>query len=138
MLFLLQLLIVVVIVSGKQRIGTPTTLNWKFLYLNRLNKHQVDYCRFLGILPQKRFIIHIINPPPHTHTHNFSIQNCLQNSDIVQFRFQSPERCNIKYLKNTKLYSIELLRTEMTSDPSNYHREYSPDGARISIKFSIL
>ena len=32
----------------------------------------------------------------------------------------------MKHLKNTKLYSIEFLRTEMTSDPSNYHREYSP------------
>ena len=34
--------------------------------------------------------------------------------------------CIIKQLKNTELYSVEFLRTEMTSDPSNYHREYSP------------
>ena len=32
----------------------------------------------------------------------------------------------IKHLKNTKLYSIEFLRTEMTSDPSNRNREYEP------------
>ena len=35
--------------------------------------------------------------------------------------------CVIKHLKNTKLYSIEFLRTEMTSDPladpSNWNRE---------------
>ena len=46
---------------------------------------------------------------------------CPQNSDTdrVQFRFQSLERCIIKHFeKNTKLYSIEFLRTEMTSDPS--------------------
>ena len=33
--------------------------------------------------------------------------------------------CN-KHLKNTKLYSVELLRTEMMSDPSNGNREYEP------------
>ena len=29
-----------------------------------------------------------------------------------------------KHLKNKELYSIEFLRTDMTSDPSNYHKEY--------------
>ena len=43
----------------------------------------------------------------------------------VQF-FNSILSMYYKTLKNTKLYSIEFLRTEMTSDPSNYHREYSP------------
>ena len=28
-------------------------------------------------------------------------------------------KVDIKHLKNTKVYSIEFLRTEMTSDPSN-------------------
>ena len=65
-------------------------------------------------------IIHIINSP-----HNFSVQNRPQNSDRVRLRFQSPRRCIIKHLKNTKLYSIEFLRTEMTSYSSYYHREYS-------------
>ena len=68
--------------------------------------------------------MHIIS-----YSYNFSIQNCPKNSDRVQFRFQSPQRCIIKHLKNGKQYSIEFLRTEMTSDPSNYHREYSPDGS---------
>ena len=58
--------------------------------------------------------------------YNFSIQNCHQNGDRVQLGFQSPKWCIIKHLKHTKLYSIEFLRTEMTSDLSNYHREYSP------------
>ena len=66
------------------------------------------------IITLKSIIIHIINSP-----YNFSMQNCPQNSDRVQLRFQSPEKCIIKhqYLKNTKLYSIEYLRTEMTPDP---------------------
>ena len=49
--------------------------------------------------------------------YNFSKQNGPQNSDRVQFGLQSPERCITKHLKNTKLYSIEFLRTEMTADP---------------------
>ena len=43
------------------------------------------------------------------------MQNCPQNIDRVQFQFQSLRI--IKHLINTKLYSIEFLRTEMTSDP---------------------
>ena len=70
---------------------------------------------------QISFIIHTVNSP-----YNSSIQNCPQNSDRVQLQFQSPKRCIIKHLNHAKLYSIEFLRTEMTSDPSNYHREYSP------------
>ena len=69
-------------------------------------------------------IVHIINSP-----YNFSIPNCPQSSDRVQLRFQSPERYIIKYLKHTKLYSIELLRTEKTSDPSNCHRKCSSYGS---------
>ena len=71
-----------------------------------------------------QFIIHFINSQ-----YNFFIQNCPQNSDRVQLRFQSPKRCIIKHLKHTKLNSIDFLRTEMTSDLSNYHREYSPYGS---------
>ena len=33
-----------------------------------------------------------------------------------------------KHLKNTKLYSIEFLRTKMTSDLSNWSREHEPSG----------
>ena len=44
-------------------------------------------------------------------------------SSLIQFY-----RCVIKHLKNTELQSIEFLRTEITSDPSNYHIEYSPYG----------
>ena len=40
-----------------------------------------------------------------------------------------PEQCIIKHLKNTKLYYVEFLRTEITSDPSKYHRECSLDGS---------
>ena len=78
----------------------------------------------------RNFIIHFINSQ-----YNFSIQNCPQNSDRVQLRFQSPERCIIKHLKHTKLNSIEFLRTEMTSDLSNYLREYSPDGSYSLFQF---
>ena len=42
--------------------------------------------------------------------YNFSEQNCPQNSYGVQFRFQSSKRCDIKHLKNKKLYCIEFLR----------------------------
>ena len=76
------------------------------------------------------FIIHFINSQ-----YNFSIQNCPQNSDRVQLRFQSPKWCIIKHLKHTKLNSIEFLRTEMTSDLSNYHREYSPYGSYSPFQF---
>ena len=31
-----------------------------------------------------------------------------------------------KHLKNTKLYSTEFLRTELTSDTSDWNREYEP------------
>ena len=79
---------------------------------------------------QNKLIIHIVDSP-----YNFSIQNCPQNSDRAQVRFQSPKRCIIKHLKHTKLYSIEFLRTEMTSDPSNYHREYSPCGSYSLFQF---
>ena len=75
-------------------------------------------------------IIHFINSQ-----YNFSIQNCPQNSDRVQLRFQSPKRCIIKHLKHTKLNSIEFLRTEMTSDLSDYHREYSPYGSYSLFQF---
>ena len=47
--------------------------------------------------------------------HNNARQYCPRNSDRVQFQLQSPERCIMKHLKNTKLHSIEFLRTEMTS-----------------------
>ena len=40
-----------------------------------------------------------------------------------------------KHLKNTKLYSIEFLRTEMTSDPQDITREYSPDGLYSLFQF---
>ena len=53
--------------------------------------------------------------------------HCPQNGDKVQFQFQSPKQCIIRHLLNTKLYSIEFLRTEMMSQPSNYDIEYSPD-----------
>ena len=59
-------------------------------------------------------------------------------NDEVQFQFQSPERCIIKHLGNTKLYSIEFLRTEMTSDPSNNHREYSPDSSSFLFQFDVI
>ena len=59
----------------------------------------------------------------------------LQNSDRVQFGSQSPKQCIMKHLKNTKLYSIEFLRTEITSDRSNYHREYSTDGSYSLFQF---
>ena len=52
----------------------------------------------------------------------------------VQF-FNSILLVYYKTLKNTKLYSIEFLRTEMTSDTSNYHREYSPYGSYSLFQF---
>ena len=79
---------------------------------------------------QSIIIIYISNSP-----YNFSVQNCPQNSDRVQFRFQSPERCIIEHLMNTKLHSIDLLGTEMTSDSSNYRREYSPGGSYSLFEF---
>ena len=50
---------------------------------------------------------------------------------VIEYSFGSSpmKKCIIKHSKHTKLYSIEFLRTEMTSDPSNYHREYSPYGS---------
>ena len=75
-------------------------------------------------------VIYIINSP-----YNLSLQNCPQYSDRVQFRFLSPELCIIEHLKNTKLYPIEFSRTEMTSDPSNYHRDYSPHGSNSLFLF---
>ena len=74
--------------------------------------------------------MHIFNS-----TYYLSIQNCPQNSDGVQFRFQSPEWCMIKILKDSKLYSIEFLRMETTSDPSVYHREYSPNSSYSPVQF---
>ena len=53
----------------------------------------------------------------------------------VQYRLQSSKGCVIKRLKKTKLYSIAFLRAEMTSDPSNNHREYSPYGSYSLFKF---
>ena len=49
---------------------------------------------------------------------------------LIQFYW-----CIIKHLKNTKLYSIEFLRTEIMSDPSNYHRDYSPYGSYSLFQF---
>ena len=34
-----------------------------------------------------------------------------------------------KNLKNTKLCYLEFLSLDMTSDPSDYHRQYSPEGS---------
>ena len=86
------------------------------LYLKSLSKVLSSKLENLMTL-----IIHINSP------YNFSIPNCPQNGDRVQFLFQSPEQCIIKQLKHTKLYSIYFLRTEVMSELSNYHREYSPD-----------
>ena len=74
--------------------------------------------------------MHIITSP-----YNFSIQNCPQNSDRVQLRIQSPKWCILKHLKNKKLHSVESLKTEMMSDPSNYHKEYSPYGTHSLFQF---
>ena len=46
--------------------------------------------------------MHIINSP-----YNFSIQNCPQNNDRVQLRFQSPERCIIKLDGSYSLFQFE-------------------------------
>ena len=73
------------------------------------------------ILPQNIVIIHFINSP-----YDFSIQNCPKRRDRVQLRFQSPKRFVIKHLKQSKLYSVAFLRTEMTSEPSKYRRENLP------------
>ena len=51
-------------------------------------------------------------------------------SSSIQFYW-----CIIKHLKNTKLYSIEFLRTETTLDFSNYNREYSPYGSYSLFQF---
>ena len=48
------------------------------------------------------------------------------------------EWCILKHLKNTELYFIEFLRTEMTSDSSNYHREDSPDGSYSLFQFERI
>ena len=34
----------------------------------------------------------------------------------------------VKRSRNALLFSVEFLRTEITPDPSNYHRQYSPKG----------
>ena len=111
-------------------------------YLRKLyeffgGRHCFCYCPWPLVQQKNRhliglncIIIHFMNSP-----YNFSIQNCPQNSDRVQLRFQSPKRCIIKHLKLTELYSIEFLRTEMTSDLSNYHREYSPYGSYSLFQF---
>ena len=76
-------------------------------------------CGFFRIMYViKTFIIHLTNSP-----YNFFIQNC------PQFGLQSSKRCMIKLLRNTRLCSIKFFGTEMKSDRSNYHREYSPDGS---------
>ena len=62
----------------------------------------------------------------------YQIIGSLLFSSLIQFHW-----CIIKHLKNTKLYPIEFLRTEMTSDPSNYHREYSPYGSYSLFQFEI-
>ena len=72
----------------------------------------------LSYLPSVKYTLqtpHIISP----------YKTVLRIVIRVQFWFQSPKRCIIKHLKHTKLYTIEFLRTEMTSYPSNYHKEYS-------------
>ena len=46
----------------------------------------------------QKFILHAFFPH----------KNCPQNSNRVQFWFQSPERCIIKHLKSAKPYSIEF------------------------------
>ena len=49
---------------------------------------------------------------PHYNTHyqlpyNFSILNCPQNSDRVQLRFQSPEKCIIKPYGSYSLFQFD-------------------------------
>ena len=97
--------------------------------LFRFTFFKIAIFNFLKAL-SRPIIIQIVNSP-----YNFSIQNFLQNSDRVQLQFQSPEKCTIKHLKHTKLYSIELLSIEMTSDPSNYHREYSTYSSNSVFQF---
>ena len=90
-------------------------------YLLRVWNYQVyDFVALVALIS---FTIHVINSAC-----NFSIQNCTQNSDRVQFRTRSPKRYIIKHLKNTKLYSVKFLRTEMTSDSSSYRKEHSLRG----------
>ena len=68
-------------------------------------------------------------------SHNFHIKNWPQNSDRVQFRFQSHKQRIIKPLKTAELHPTEFLRTEMTSNPSNYQREYSWNGSYSLFQF---
>ena len=44
-----------------------------------------------------------------------------------------PQTVYLKHIKNAKLYFVEFLRREMTSDSTNYHRKYRPI---YSVKFS--
>ena len=69
--------------------------------------------------------------------YNFCTQYCPQNIDRIQIHFQPPERCIVKHLKNTKLNSIKLLRTKMTSHFSNYHRESSISVLKNPIEYSF-
>ena len=71
---------------------------------------KIEYPSQSLLFIRKEVILHIINSP-----YNFCIQNFLQNSDRVQFRFQPPERCIIKHLRNRKLYSIVSLGTDLDS-----------------------
>ena len=92
-----------------------------------LKKSEALTCYLQSKITHKMyFTTHLINS-----RYNFSVQNCYQNSDRVQLRSQSPERCIIKHLKNTKLCSIELLRTAMTSNPHQTISENTHPTARI-------
>ena len=88
------------------------SLSWGHIWQTQEKISRIWHIVYLKQRLLKSFIIQLINS-----SCNFSIQNCPQNSDKVQFRFQFSKLCVIKYLKNTKLQSIESLKTKMTSDP---------------------
>ena len=71
---------------------------------------------------------------PDTAPNLITLYNCPQNSDRVQVRFQSHNQCIMKHQQNTELYSTEFQKTQ-TSDPSDYRREYLPDGSYSLFQF---
>ena len=59
---------------------------------------------------------------------SFKLKSLKSNSSRKNITLSKQWAPANKHLKNTKLYSIELLRTKITSDHSNSNREYEPSG----------
>ena len=101
-------------VSVLDRFARSHSKNWETVKLRQRSnsvqpmREKVKSLKHVKLCVDTKAAKHATTDNHYENSCNISTQNCPQNSNRAQFRFQSPKRCILKHLKNTKLYSIEF------------------------------